>query len=89
MTVLEEIVMSEAGLLGIIMLCALITLAAIVLIDWLAAVRQRRADARRERAAIRRELAIIRRAEHEAVTRILTAYDVALSEIRQEGRRAS
>ena len=89
MTVLEEIVMSGAGLLGIVLLSALVTVAIVLLIDWLAEAQLQRASARRAQSDIRRELAEIRRAERQAVTRIMTAYEAALSEIHQEGRRAS
>ena len=89
MTVLEEVVLSGAGLLGIILLSALVTVAIVLLIDWLAEAQLQRASARQAQSDIRRELAEIRRAEHQAVVRILTAYEVALSEIRDEGRRAS
>lgn len=87
MTVLEEIVMSGAGLLGIILLSALVTVAVVLLIDWLAEAQLQRASAGQERADSQRELAEIRRAERETATRIMTAYIVALSEIRQEGGR--
>ncbi|WP_141751421.1 hypothetical protein [Rhodococcus sp. 1139] len=89
MTVLEEIVMSGAGLLSIVLLSTLVTVAIVLLIDWLAEAQLQRASARRERADIRRELATIRRAERETVARIMTAYEVALSEVHEEGGRAS
>ena len=89
MTVFEEIVMSGAGLLGIILLSALVTVAIVLLIDWLAEAQLQRAAARRAQSDIGGELVKIRRAERETVTRIVTAYEVALSEIRQEGGRAS
>ncbi|MFF8325361.1 hypothetical protein ACH49M_09025 [Rhodococcus qingshengii] len=89
MTVLEEILMSGAGLLGIILLSVLVTVAIALLIDWLAEAQLQRASARPAQADIRRELAEIRRAERETATRIMTAYEVALSEIREEGGRAS
>lgn len=89
MTVLEEIVMSGAGLLGIILVSALVTVAIVLLIDWLAEAQLQRASARRAQSDIRRELAEIRRSEGETVARIMTAYEVVLSEIREEGGRAS